>query len=387
MKNIAQILILLLLVNACSSNQKRGLALISGNMPKMAGEWLYAEELEVSQVSLLDSVQIDPEGSFEISLEVTEQGFYMLRTQKENYVLFVMEPGSNIIINTSNAFFVDGYEVQGSEDSQLLKEFELFMISQKRKVDSLAYEFNNSKGSENFYEKKIQLDSAYLDIYNQQRVYVFNFVESNPNSLVSLIVINRKLGNNIILDEEEDFLYFHRLDSALMSKYPTNKHTADNHKRIKQIRMDKFDRFVADQKLEPGKKAPNIVLKDTSGQFISLKDLAGKKVLIYFWAGWNAKSRQDNRKLISLYPKLKNNEIEILGVSLDEHIKVWKGAISLDKTPWIQGSDLMGIDSKVVKNYNLIDELPFYYLVDEERKIIFRNRDLAEVISKLDELF
>ena len=387
MKNIAQILILFLLVNACNSSQKKGSTLISGNLPKMAGEWLYVEELEVSQVNLLDSVQIDPEGSFEIGLEVTEQGFYMLKTQKDNYVLFVMEPGKNIIINTSNAFFMDGYEVHGSEDSQLLKEFEQFMIIQKKKVDSLAYELNNSKGSENFYEKKIQLDSAYLDIYNQQREYVINFVESNPNSLVSLIVIYRKLGNNIVLDEEDDFLYFHRLDSALMSKHPTNKHTADNHKRVKQIRMDKFDRFVADKKLEPGKKAPNIILKDTSGQFLSLKDLAGKKVLISFWAGWNAKSRQDNQKLRSLYPKLQEHNIEILGVSLDEHEKVWKGAISLDKTPWIQGSDLMGMKSKIVKSYNLVDELPHYYLVDEERKIIFRNKDLAEVISKLDELF
>jgi len=47
----------------------------------------------------------------------------------------------------------------------------------------------------------------------------------------------------------------------------------------------------------------------------------------------------------------------------------------------------MGMKSKIVKSYNLVDELPHYYLVDEERKIIFRNKDLAEVISKLDELF
>jgi hypothetical protein len=387
MNKAAQILILFLLVNACISNKKESLTLISGNLPKMTGEWIYAEELEVKQVILLDSVQVDSEGHFEIGLAIKEEGFYLLRSQKDNYVLLVMEPGKEITLNSSNALFMDGYEVFGSDDSKLLKEFELFMISQKKKVDSLAFEYNNSKGSEKFYEIKKQLDSVYLDIYDFQREYVINFIETNPTSLVSLIVINRKLGNNKILDEEEDFIYFHRLDSALMSRYPTNKHTTDNHKRIKQIRMDKFDRFVADKKLEPGKKAPNIVLKDTSGQFISLKDLAGKKVLIYFWAGWNAKSRQDNRRLLSVYPGLQSKGIEILGVSLDENKKVWKGAISLDKTPWLQGSDLLGMDSKVNKDYNLMDELPYYYMVNEERKIIFRDNDLAEVINKLDKLF
>ncbi|MCD4730917.1 MAG: peroxiredoxin family protein, partial [Bacteroidales bacterium] len=157
--------------------------------------------------------------------------------------------------------------------------------------------------------------------------------------------------------------------------------------RVQQIRGDTFDRFVADNKLEPGKKAPNIMLKDTSGQFISLKGLSGKKVLICFWAGWNAKSRQDNRKLILLYPKLHANNMEIFGVTLDEHEKVWKGALKLDKTPWIQGSDLMGMNSKIIKDYNILDELPYYYIVDEERKIIFRNRDLDTIIIKLDDLF
>lgn len=387
MKYIIQILILFLLVGACTSNQKRGSTLISGNVPKMSGKWLYVEELEVSKINLLDSVLIDDDGNFEVGLELSEPGFYVLRSQQEDYLLLLIEPGNNISVSSSNEIISDGYELQGSEDSQLLKDFEIFMRSQKRNVDSLAYELNASKGSDNFYEKKRQLDSAYFEVYTLQREYVINFIETNPNSLVSLIVINRKLGNNKILDEEKDFIYFHRLDSSLMSQYPDNSHALDNNKRVKQIRMDKFDRFVADQKLEPGKKAPNIVLKDTSGQFISLKDLAGKKVLISFWAGWNGKSRQDNQKLISLYPKLQEHNIEILGVSLDEHEKVWKGAISLDKTPWIQGSDMMGMNSKVVKSYNLVDELPHYYLVDEHRKIIYSNRDLEEVIKRLDELF
>ncbi len=387
MKNITYIVWIFLLLGSCISDKQEGSNLISGNLKSLSGQWLYIQELEVNSITPLDSVLIDPEGNFIFDLKVSETGFYILRTLSDNYVLLLIEPDIPTVLNASSELFSDGYEVQGSKDSKLLRDFEQFMTHQKWKVDSLAIELNNSKGQVNFFEKKLELDSVYLQIYTLQRDYVINFVETNPTSLATLIVINRKLGNNKILDEEEDFIYFHRLDSTLMSQYPDNKHALDHHKRVKQIRGDKYDRFIADKKLEPGKKAPNIILKDTSGQFISLKDLAGKKVLICFWAGWNAKSRQDNHKLISLYPRLQSNNFEILGVSLDENEKVWKGAILLDKTPWIQGSDLMGMSSKVIKNYNLIDELPNYYIVDEKLKIIYRNGDLDTVISKLDELF
>ena len=387
MKNIIQLVLSLLLVTSCISDKEQGSSLVSGNLKAISGKWLYVEELEVNKIKPLDSVQIDLKGNFEIDLQIPEPGFFILKTHSDNYILLLIEPKESITINSTTELFKEGYEIEGSEGSQLLKDFEQFMMSQKWQVDSLAIELNNSKGLENFYEKKMELDSAYFEIFNLQREYVINFAESNPASLTSLLVINRKLGNNKILDEEEDFIYFHRIDSALMSHYPNNKHALDHHNRVQRIRADKYDRFVADKKLEPGKKAPNIVLKDTSGQFLSLKDLAGKKVLICFWAGWNAKSRQDNRKLISLYPKLQKNNMEILGVSMDEHEKVWKGAISLDKTPWIQGSDLMGMKSKVVKNYNLLDELPYYYIVDEERMIIYHNKELDSISNRLDELF
>ncbi len=160
----------------------------------------------------------------------------------------------------------------------------------------------------------------------------------------------------------------------------------DHHERVEKIRGENFEQFYADKKLEPGNKAPNIVLKDTSGQFISLKDLGGQKILVYFWAGWNAKSRQDNQKLINLYPKYKKAGLEILGVSLDENEKVWKGAVKIDELPWINGSDLKGLDSKIKKNYNLTGDLPYYYMVDEKRIILFRDRDIDKILVKIEEL-
>jgi len=244
MKYIVQIVLLLLFIASCISEKKQDFSLVSGNLNGMSGQWLYFEELEINRIIPIDSVQVDPDDNFEIDLDISEPGFFILKTSDDNYILLLIEPDIPITINTISNVFMDGYEAIGSEDSQLLQDFEQFMINQKQQVDSLAIELNKSKVEENYYTKKMQLDSMYLEIYNLQRDYVINFIESNPASLVSLIVINRRLGNNKILDEEEDFIYFHKLDSALLVSYPNNKHALDHHNRIQQIRGDKFDRFV-----------------------------------------------------------------------------------------------------------------------------------------------
>ncbi|MCD4682439.1 MAG: peroxiredoxin family protein [Bacteroidales bacterium] len=380
------IFILFLAIIACSSEKKSGTIHILGQLPKHSGEYIFLEELDVRKSNLIDSAEIDRDGAFDFEVDIEDAGFYVLRTTRENYILLLVEKEENVEINSGEALFENGCMIEGSAGSKFLMDFEKFMKNQKMIVDSLAIVFQESRGLENFLEIKQDLDSVYMNVFEAQREYVINFIEQNSGSLASLIVLNRKLGNNVVLDEVEDFIYFHKIDSALMVNHPENKHTIDHHKRVEEIRGDKFERFYADKKLEPGNKAPNIVLKDTSGQFISLKDLSGQKVLIYFWAGWNAKSRQDNRKLVSLYPKFKESNMEILGVSLDENEKVWKGALNLDRLPWINGSELKGLDSKVKKEYNLAEELPYYYIVDENRKILYRDKDLNSVLNKIDEL-
>jgi peroxiredoxin len=230
-------------------------------------------------------------------------------------------------------------------------------------------------------EIKAELDSVYDIIYLDQRKYVADFVKEHPSSLVSLIVLNRKLGNSEVIDEEKDFHLFHQTDSLLTLNYPNNKHVLDHQKRTKEIRLRIFDYYQAERKVIPGKKAPDIVLNDTAGNPHSLKSFMGKKVIVYFWAGWDARSRQDNRKLVKMYDELKSNNTEIIGVSLDENEIVWKGAVKLDKLPWLNVSSLDGFRSEVKKSYNVPDELPFYYLLDEEHKIVGKSNKLAEILK------
>ena len=375
-----------IMIGSCTNNVDQGAATISGSIPEVVGDWIYLEELEVKRLVMIDSIKADEKGNFKFEINLASPAFYVLRTMKENRITLLLEKNENVEIKCSSEMLNSQCTVTGSPGSVLLFGFEQFMVYQKQKIDSIAEVFYANEGTTDFLKKKLVLDSAYADIMENQRKYVMDFIDKYSGSLASLIVLNRKLGNNKVLDEEEDFIYFHRIDSALSLLYPDNKHVMDHHNRVEEIRGRKFDQFTAEEKLKPGKTAPNIVLRDTSNQPIALKSFEGKKVLICFWAGWNAKSRLDNQKLVKLYPEFRKKNIELFGVSLDENEVIWKGAVKLDRLPGVQGSDLLGLNSEVMKNYNLSEKLPFYCFIDEERKIIYRDSNFDKIIDHLKQI-
>jgi peroxiredoxin Q/BCP len=97
--------------------------------------------------------------------------------------------------------------------------------------------------------------------------------------------------------------------------------------------------------LKEGDKAPNFTAKDQNGNTVSLSDLKGKKVVLYFYP-------QDDTPTCTIeacnlrdnYSLLKQKGIVVLGVSPDDEKK----------------------HKKFEKKYNL----PFTLLVDTDKKII-----------------
>jgi peroxiredoxin len=331
-------------------------------------------------------MRMDPDGFFRFDIQIKESGFFLLRTDALNTILLLVEKEDEPNLSSENKIFSEGYQVKGSHGSALLRDFEMFMQRQKVRLDSISEAYYSARGSEYFMEIKQELDVLYDRIVEDQRRYIEDFVQNNPGSLASLIVLNRRLGQVHVLDEEEDFVFFHRTDSALTQQYPGNKHVVDHHKRVNEIRARIFDRRMAEEKVKPGKKAPDIVLPDTTGQMISLKSFTGKPTILYFWAGWNAPSRSDNRRLTELYPELQSKGVQMLGISLDENEVVWKGAIKLDRLSWPQVSDLQGLNSQISNAYNLPDRLPYYYLLDEKLKIVSKHSQMDSLLVELDKI-
>lgn len=383
-KNIFSIGFFFLIMISCRNEQPTATVSVSGFLPALADKMLYLEELEVRKIVPIDSVKINSEGKFNFNFEVEDAGFYILKTSSKNTLILQLEKNENVILNAQNDHFGWDYEVKGSTGTMLLQQFEKFIAQQKTRIDSLGEVYNEARGSEDFIKTRQKLDSVYQAIVDKQRAYVLNYIKEHPQSLTSLLVINRNLGQTIVIDDEKDYVKLMHLDSTLSIVYPDNKHVQDHHQRLKEIKGRIFDNYVAEEKLSPGRKAPDIVLPDTSGNPFSLKSYTGSPVLVYFWAGWSAPSRRDNQRLKKQFNFFEEKETRILGVSLDENEMVWKGALKLDKLPWQQVGDLQGLNSPIKKEFHVPDELPYYYLLDKELKIVYKNASLDSIMMRMD---
>jgi hypothetical protein len=62
--------------------------------------------------------------------------------------------------------------------------------------------------------------------------------------------------------------------------------------------------------------------------------------LLTFWASWSLSAREENPDLIKVYNKFKSAGFDVEGFSLDDDKNAWKQAVSEDKLPWTQLSEL-----------------------------------------------
>ncbi len=81
----------------------------------------------------------------------------------------------------------------------------------------------------------------------------------------------------------------------------------------------------------PGNLLPDLKnLENESGTKINLSDLRGQKVLINFWAAYDARSHKDNVLLSHVIEK-ENYPVKMLSVSFDKNESVYERTLAIDQ--------------------------------------------------------
>ena len=116
--------------------------------------------------------------------------------------------------------------------------------------------------------------------------------------------------------------------------------------------------------------APAFVVTTLSGEVISLESLAGKFVVLDFWASWCVPCRESVDDLKSLTRKYPKNSVVLLSVSADQDAQEWRDYIARRKMDWAQYWDK---DLKIGQLFR-VREYPTYIVIDGDGVIRDRIR-------------
>ena len=128
---------------------------------------------------------------------------------------------------------------------------------------------------------------------------------------------------------------------------------------------------------------PDITLQNEKAENFSLLSFNGKVTLVDFWASWCGPCRISNKKLVRLYNETRDNNFEIVGISLDTDKKKWLATIAKDKLQYTQLIDPMGFDAKTAIVFN-VEQLPATYLFDETGKLVAINPTEQQIINEIN---
>jgi len=215
---------------SCTRNQS-GFT-INGHLANSKGEKIILCEMGVKEITPLDSTNIDPAGKFQFSCKTNQPGFYLLIFPDGSRLTLVIKNGENLILDGNRKEPIADYTISGSQDSQLLQDFFHATMQNKIRVDSIKSILKNHEGSDDLLKMSMVADSSFSVINTDQKKFEKDFIDKNPTSLASLIVLNFSFGPKPVLTMEEDFLYYKKL-AGLAQVYPTNKHVLYHLERVK----------------------------------------------------------------------------------------------------------------------------------------------------------
>ncbi|MGC8803303.1 MAG: redoxin domain-containing protein [Bacteroidales bacterium] len=360
---------------------------VSGKFDYASDELVTLKELTIADVITIDSVKLSDKGKFTLKGKNNKIAFYNLYVNNANPITLVIKPGDRIYLKGDIRNLAGTYQVEGSDESQWVKELTDRLNLTIRRIDSLNRVYRDSLGTPNILKTKAHLDSLFKVFESEQIVYTRDFIRKHKGALVTVMALYQQLTpRRALLSPTLHYELFKEVDSVMMLTYPEADAVKSLHQLMSNLSEEYLRKIELEKRVGIGAQAPDFTLNDFNNTPVSLSLYRGKYLILNFWASWSEPSRELNRTLLSIYYRYRNAGLDVLQVSLDKSRQTWLETITSSGLPWRNVTDLRMWDSPIVPLYG-IEKLPFTLLLDKEGKILLKNPTPEELQNKLKDIF
>ena len=382
MKKVTFAALAALTITACSSGPKFQ---VNGDVSGADGKMLYLEASGLEGIVPLDSVKLKGEGAFSFKQPRPESPeFYRLRVD-DKVINFSVDSIETIQIKAPYVDFSTTYTVEGSENSNKIKELTQKQIRLQKEVDDLLAALRSNRMGHDVFE-----DSLAILLNNYKENVKVNYIFAAPNTAAAYFALFQKLNNYLIFDplnNKDDVKCFAAVATSLNNTFPNAVRSKNLYniviKGMKNTRQPqaKALEIPQDKIVETG--IIDIALRDVKGNIRKLTDLKGKVVLLDFSVFQSPAGAPHNLMLRELYNAYASQGLEIYQVSLDADEHYWK--TSADNLPWVCVRDGNGVYSTNVAVYN-VRQVPSVFLINRNNELKLRGEDIKNLEAAVKSL-
>ena len=303
---------------ACQSSKVK----ISGRFVGNDAKDVYLEQVLPLTQSVIDSAVLDKDGNYRFELKgVTKTpSLYNVIYNGERIPLF-LAAGEKLSLNSVGSV-VRNYTVEGSKESELLRQFYQAFVSGAQRLDNIASQFAKATLSE---EDRQALVKEYTAEYYRIRREQLRFIIENKASLAAVYALYQRLpGDTYLFNGDSDVVYYRTVAEAIEQTYPESPYLQSLMGEI--ARMDA--RISLTSQITEARH-PDLEMTDIYGKKIRLSSLAGKVVLLDFWSAELGSSNALNADLKELYRKYADAPVgfEVYQVAVDTSKPLWITAV------------------------------------------------------------
>jgi peroxiredoxin len=364
---------------ACGRNR----IVISGNISHADTLLLYLEDVDVHDITKIDSASLNANGNFRFAFRTDGPGFYQIRLSDNQSMVLFPEPGQQLNIETDARRFMSSMTIDGSTETEQVFKVVKGLSVTKSRLDSINRLF--SAAEEDSIKDRLMKD--YDDVIETQRQLSIAFILTHYNSLASLYVLYQQYQpGSYLFYKNTDLQLFRIVSDSLKKYYPSDRHVIALEAFTENLIADYRTSMIMQLAENAEATLPKVELPDIADDTISLASVNARYVLLNFWATWSQESIEQNRQLLRVYNDFRGRGFEVMAVSLDNSIDDWSRAIKFDELYWINVIDKNFPNSRVAASYN-VTALPSTYLIDMENvTILAKNLSPSQLQERLSGL-